>query len=34
MISRGRSGHVALYRYDAESDTALVLALRYQRENA
>jgi len=33
MISRGRTGYVALYRYDAESDTALVLALRHQREN-
>lgn len=32
MISRGRTGYVALYRYDAESDTALVLALRHQRE--
>lgn len=32
MISRGRSGYVALYRYDAESDAALVLALRHQRE--
>lgn len=34
MISRGRSGYVALYRYDAVSDTALVLALRHQREIA
>jgi toxin ParE1/3/4 len=34
MISQRRSGYVALYRYDAESDVALVLALRHQRENA
>jgi plasmid stabilization system protein ParE len=34
MISRGRSGYVALYRYDAPSDTALVLAVRHQREDA
>lgn len=34
MISRGRSGHVALYRYDGASDTALVLTLRHQRELA
>ena len=32
LISRGRSGYVALYRYDVVSDTALVLALRHQRE--
>ena len=32
MISRGRSGYIALYRYDAPSDTALVLAIRHQRE--
>jgi toxin ParE1/3/4 len=34
LISRGRSGYVALYRYDAPSDTALVLAIRHQREGA
>lgn len=34
MIARGRSGYVALYRFDALSDTALVLALRHQREIA
>ena len=34
MISRGRTGYVALYRYDAASDTALVLTLRHQRELA
>lgn len=32
VISRGRSGYLALYRYDAASDTALILALRHQRE--
>lgn len=31
-ISRGRSGYIALYRYDPASDTALVLTLRHQRE--
>jgi plasmid stabilization system protein ParE len=33
VISRGRSGYLALYRYDVVSDTALILALRHQREN-
>jgi len=32
LISRGRSGYVALYRYLVESDTGLILALRHQRE--
>lgn len=32
VISRGRSGYVAIYRYDVASDTALILALRHQRE--
>lgn len=32
LISRGRSGYVALYRYDPASDTAVVLAVRHQRE--
>lgn len=32
VISRGRSGYVALYRYDAESDQVFILALRHQRE--
>ncbi len=31
VISRGRTGYVALYRYDTASDTALVLTLRHQR---
>lgn len=32
LISRGRSGYVALYKYDVERDVALVLAVRHQRE--
>lgn len=32
LISRGRTGHVALYRFDAATDIALVLTLRHQRE--
>lgn len=32
MISRGRSGYLALYRYDALRDQVLVLAVRHQRE--
>ena len=32
LISRGRSGYVALYRYLVEADTVLVLAIRHQRE--
>lgn len=32
LLSRGRSGYVALYRYLVESDTVLILALRHQRE--
>ncbi len=33
VISRGRSGYVALYRFDVASDTALILAIRHQRED-
>ncbi len=33
VISRGRTGYLALYRYDAQADVVLVLALRHQREN-
>jgi hypothetical protein len=33
LISRGRSGYVALYRYDPAADTAVVLAIRRQRES-
>jgi plasmid stabilization system protein ParE len=32
LISRGRSGYIALYRYDAKTDTVLVLRVRHQRE--
>jgi plasmid stabilization system protein ParE len=32
VISRGRSGYVALYRYDEEQDRVVVAAIRHQRE--
>ncbi len=32
VISRGRSGYLALYSYDETADMALVLAVRRQRE--
>jgi plasmid stabilization system protein ParE len=32
VISHGRNGYLALYRYIVASDTALVLAIRHQRE--
>lgn len=32
VISRGRSGYLALYDYDFAADVVLVLALRHQRE--
>jgi plasmid stabilization system protein ParE len=32
IISRGRTGYVALYQYELERDTAIVLAIRHQRE--
>ncbi|HLQ01133.1 MAG TPA: type II toxin-antitoxin system RelE/ParE family toxin [Burkholderiales bacterium] len=32
VISRGKSGYLALYRYDGERDRVLVLAIRHQRE--
>ena len=32
IISRGRSGYVALYRYNEARDEVLVLAIRHQRE--
>jgi plasmid stabilization system protein ParE len=32
VISRGRSGYLALYVYDADADAVAVLALRHQRE--
>jgi plasmid stabilization system protein ParE len=32
ILSRGKSGYVALYRYDPGLDKVLVLAIRPQRE--
>ena len=32
IISRGRTGYLALYSYEEEHDTVLVLAIRHQRE--
>lgn len=32
VISRGRSGYLALYSHEQEQDTVLVLAVRHQRE--
>ncbi len=32
VISRGRTGYVALYSHVEEHDTVLVLAIRHQRE--
>jgi plasmid stabilization system protein ParE len=32
VISRGKTGYIALYEYDAESDVVLVLAIRHQRQ--
>ncbi len=32
VISRGKSGYVALYSYEPVEDTVLVLAVRHQRE--
>jgi plasmid stabilization system protein ParE len=32
VISRGRTGYLALYLYDAGADAALVLGVRHQRE--
>jgi len=32
IISRGRSGYIALYRFDAPTDRVFVLAIRHQRE--
>ena len=32
IISTGKSGYLALYRYDPEQDTVFVLAVRSQRE--
>jgi len=32
LISRGRTGYIALYRSNVRADTVLVLAIRHQRE--
>ena len=32
IISRGKTGYVALYEYDEPADMVLVLAIRHQRE--
>lgn len=32
VISRGKSGYLALYSYEVEQDTVLVLCVRHQRE--
>ena len=32
IISRGRTGYVALYRHDERDDMVIVLAIRHQRE--
>jgi plasmid stabilization system protein ParE len=32
VISRGRTGYVALYSFEAEHDAVLILAIRHQRE--
>lgn len=32
VISRGKTGYLALYSYDVHEDEALVLAIRHQRE--
>lgn len=32
VISRGNTGYLALYRYDARREEILVLAIRHQRE--
>lgn len=33
IISRGRTGYVALYSYDITRNVALILAIRHQRES-
>ena len=32
VIARGRSGYLALYKYDPSTDVVVVLAVRHQRE--
>jgi plasmid stabilization system protein ParE len=34
LISRGRTGYVALYKFDVVKDVAIVLAIRHQRESS
>ena len=33
VISRGRTGYVALYDYDEQNDSVLIWAIRHQRES-
>jgi plasmid stabilization system protein ParE len=33
LISRGRTGYVALYKFEVERDAAIILAIRHQRED-
>lgn len=33
VISRGKTGYIALYSYEAGHDTVLILAIRHQRES-
>lgn len=33
VISRGKTGYIALYSYEVEHDTVLILAIRHQRES-
>ena len=33
VISRGKSGYVALYSYEQHRNTALILTIRHQRES-
>lgn len=32
VISRGRTGYIALYSFEVEQDAVLILAIRHQRE--
>ena len=32
VVSRGKSGYLALYQFDESADLAIVLAVRHQRE--
>ena len=32
VISRGRTGHLALYSFEPDSDAVLILAVRHQRQ--